>query len=229
MSGNLNLPLRTEVLENSLVIENAVTELIKLCMSIDKVEVRTLGNKSLTISFRNKIDLLFDLDILDKDENKLLNAVMEVRNKFLHVYNCGSFQDCVSLNENIADSFKSILKIKGRSLTEEELLEGYRLAVKTCVGIIKQKIRDRGDQLTEKVEYVQRMKNAADQLREEWKKDLKNILSNVMYRLIKHQVDEAIFEDVKSAMFEAMEKSQFHQVDMDAFSYDEFTKYLKRR
>ncbi|EHQ27539.1 hypothetical protein [Mucilaginibacter paludis] len=91
MNENLNMPLRTKILEMALNIEDAMTNILLTYLQIDKEGTKTMGNKSTSLSFRNKIDLLFDLDVLTKAENEQFLLLMEFRNQFLHNIHCASF------------------------------------------------------------------------------------------------------------------------------------------
>ncbi len=67
---DLNLNLRSEILEYSLILENVINDLWLLNLGIfdGGKETRLFGNKA-SISFKNKIDLLYDINVLNKEEN----------------------------------------------------------------------------------------------------------------------------------------------------------------
>lgn len=97
MKDEINLPLRQKVLEIALQIEDAVSKLILAYLNIEKEETKTLGNKSSSLSFKSKIDLLHDLDVIKKQEYDELLLLMEFRNKFLHSLECNSFMNAISM------------------------------------------------------------------------------------------------------------------------------------
>ncbi len=61
---DINLQLRSEVLEISLNLEDAVNELLLALLLIEIPRRKAISNKSGNLSFKNKIDLLFDLEVL---------------------------------------------------------------------------------------------------------------------------------------------------------------------
>ncbi|MDP3150732.1 MAG: hypothetical protein Q8N83_16550 [Ignavibacteria bacterium] len=108
MITNLNLPLRTEILDIVLNVEQTINLLLLTYLSIENEERKAISNKSGNLSFKNKIDLLFDLEIFSKEEHKLFLLLMEYRNQFLHNIDCNSFTYAVSILG--IDKEKSLLK-----------------------------------------------------------------------------------------------------------------------
>ncbi|MBP6565713.1 MAG: hypothetical protein KA270_01030, partial [Saprospiraceae bacterium] len=64
-SKNFNIILRGKVLEKALILEELTSDIIKLILRIVWDETKTLGNQSTSLSFKNKTDLLFDLQDLN--------------------------------------------------------------------------------------------------------------------------------------------------------------------
>lgn len=90
-SEKLNMRLRSYVLEHSIRLEGISASIVKSLLRILKDKTKTLSNKSSSLSFKNKIDLLHDLgDIDDLDYNHLIKF-MEIRNQFAHNHECSSF------------------------------------------------------------------------------------------------------------------------------------------
>lgn len=92
----------------ALNLENAVNELLLALLSIENPKRKAISNKSGNLSFKNKIDLLFDLDVLVSDEHQKLLLLMEFRNLFLHNIECDSFENAVKLLG--VDKEKKLLK-----------------------------------------------------------------------------------------------------------------------
>jgi hypothetical protein len=87
----MNLKIRTLVLEYSLKIESHINTLLLGHLEIfDKEKTKNFGNKA-GISFKSKIDLLFDINVLNKIEHQNLELQMNFRNKFLHDIESDSF------------------------------------------------------------------------------------------------------------------------------------------
>ena len=62
MEAQLNIEVRSRILEYSLVIENLINDLLLLNLGIynEKEKTRLFSNKG-KLTFQNKIDLLFDI------------------------------------------------------------------------------------------------------------------------------------------------------------------------
>ena len=97
MKEKLNLSLRTEILEIALILEREINSLLISCLNIENEKAKAIGNKNSSLSFKNKIDLLFDINILSKEEHQKLMLLMEFRNQFLHNITCTSFLFAVKL------------------------------------------------------------------------------------------------------------------------------------
>ena len=63
-----NSMLRAHILVCSIREEEAASEVLKSLLRLVKPETKTLDNKSSSLSFKNKIDLLYDIDDLNKEE-----------------------------------------------------------------------------------------------------------------------------------------------------------------
>lgn len=130
---DFNLELRGKVLEDSLNLEKLASDVIKSVLRIFKDQTKTLGNKSSSLSFKNKIDLLFDIGELDKDKFDHLVKFMEIRNQFIHNHECNSFDDLVKINSELTNylikNFSDGLKGK-----EFDLFGGYLKLYLTCLG-----------------------------------------------------------------------------------------------
>jgi len=142
MEKQLNIELRSRILEYSLFIEKVINDLVLLNLGIydEKIKTRLFGNKG-KISFQNKIDLLYDIEVLSKEENSEFELLMIVRNKFMHDIECDSFQTLLNqLDKGIVNRFKKFLE-EGQSISDEEACRkaSYRLFQKN-IETIKNKI-----------------------------------------------------------------------------------------
>jgi len=75
---DLNLELRGEILQYSLILEKYINNLLLINLGIvdedEGKKTRLFGNRP-SISFKNKIDLLYDIDVLNKEENSELELL----------------------------------------------------------------------------------------------------------------------------------------------------------
>lgn len=111
----LNLELRTQILDYSLHLEEGVNNLLLLNLGIfdGGKASRFFGNKA-GISFKNKIDLLYDIDVFTKAENSEMELLSIFRNKFLHDINSNSLLTVIkSLDTGIKGRFKKFIAVDG--------------------------------------------------------------------------------------------------------------------
>lgn len=143
MEVQLNIEVRSRILEYSLIIEKLINDLLLLNLGIydGKDKTRLFSNKG-KLTFQNKIDLLFDIEVLSKIENSEFELLMNVRNKFLHDMDCSSFQILLQqLDNGIVNRFKVFIE-KGKSIDDEKACEQacYKLFQKN-IKTIKEIIR----------------------------------------------------------------------------------------
>ena len=70
LDAQLNIEVRSRILEYSLCIEGLINDLLIMNLGIydEKEKTRLFSNKG-KLTFQNKIDLLFDIEFLSKLEN----------------------------------------------------------------------------------------------------------------------------------------------------------------
>ena len=143
MEAQLNIEVRSRILEYSLCIEGSINDLLLMNLGIygDKEKTKLFSNKG-KLTFQNKIDLLFDIAILTNEEKLEFELLMNIRNKFLHVLDCSSFQSLFKqLDSGIVNRFKKFIK-NDSSINDEEACKKacYKL-FQNNIGTIKKKIK----------------------------------------------------------------------------------------
>lgn len=143
MEAQLNIEIRSRILEYSLFIEQSINDLLLMNLGIygDKEKTKLFSNKG-KLTFQNKIDLLFDIAILNNDEKLEFELLMNIRNKFLHVLDCSSFQNLFQqLDNGIVNRFKNFIE-NDKSINDEETCKKacYTLFQKN-IDTIKKKIK----------------------------------------------------------------------------------------
>ncbi len=147
----MNLQLRTEILDIALNLEQNVDSLLLVLLLIENPKRKAISNRSGNLSFRNKIDLLFDLDVLNSNEHNMLLLMMEFRNQFLHNIECNSFEAAVQLLGN--DKKKRLLKfdnLESNSDKEFQYQNAYRNLNIESMKIILEKIKDRKTEIDDR-------------------------------------------------------------------------------
>lgn len=148
----INLEARTKVLEMALNLEKEVNNLILKYLDIPNNQSRTLGHKSGGLTFKNKIDLLFDLEIISKEENSKFLLLMEIRNKFLHDIDCISYELATPTEKQ-----KHLLQNSGLNEAfdmEARLSNGYLGLFIECLDIIADKHLKKQQELNERKQIV---------------------------------------------------------------------------
>ena len=101
-----NSDLRSNILISSIRVEEATSIALKSLLRTVKKSSKTLDNKSSSLSFKNKIDLLYDIDDLNKKEYNYCLRFSEIRNQFIHNPKCNSFNDLKAENNNLINFIK---------------------------------------------------------------------------------------------------------------------------
>lgn len=147
----MNLQLRTEILDIALNLEQNVDSLLLAILLIENPKRKAISNRSGNLSFRNKLDLLFDLYVLNSNEHRMLLLLMEFRNQFLHNIECNSFAAAVQLLGN--DKKKRLLKfdnLESNSDKEFQYQNAYRNLHLESMKIILEKIKDHKTEIDER-------------------------------------------------------------------------------
>jgi len=156
MKKDINIDVRYDVLKYSLSIEYAINSLLLAYLGIlGKSSTKLFGNKA-GISFKNKIDLLYDIDVLSKDEHGDLELLMNFRNKFLHDINCNTFLYALENFDNgIRNKFKKRLDNEDQIENEEFCKKAYTSLYVQNIKVIKKKVEERRIQIYERAGFIE--------------------------------------------------------------------------
>ena len=114
------------------------------------IGISSLGEFGFEV-FKNKIDLLYDLDILSKEEHKNLEVFMFFRNKFLHDLECSTFKIALKTTDSgIKNHLCKYLNEKISEPSEIQLEDAYFNLFMTCFKMLVSKYRKR----REKIEQI---------------------------------------------------------------------------
>lgn len=152
----MKLDIRITVLEYALKTEKSVDNLLRSYLNINVPKRRALTNKSGGLAFKNKIDLLYDIEILDDIEYASLLLLMEYRNQFMHNYECNTYSDAISfLGEDKKKRLLSYLNRKPTGApTEYDLGRAYFHLFESINTIVQNKTADRRKILDENKEFL---------------------------------------------------------------------------
>lgn len=130
------MELRSWVISQVLRLEQTSSSLMRAILRMFKENPKTLGNQSSALSFKSKIDLLYDIEEIDSTEYNHLLKMMEIRNQFAHNPNAVSFESLDEINPQINKylekfQFDGIEKYENR---EEKLKFIFSEIFKRCAG-----------------------------------------------------------------------------------------------
>ncbi|WP_312343452.1 hypothetical protein [Chryseobacterium binzhouense] len=151
---DINLVLRSKIIHCSLNIENAVNELLlKYLVITDKSKTKNFALKP-GISFKNKIDLLFDIDVFNKEELYIVELLMVFRNKFLHEIKYSSFT--ILLNDIDSSTKNKFIKMfsDGNINNEEGYENAFMNLYKRIIDIINEKTDEINSYSNKKIEFL---------------------------------------------------------------------------
>lgn len=103
----INLELRGTVLKYSLELEHAVNRIFITFLAIENpLLTKHFGNRA-GMGFQQKVELLYDLNIIGKTELQTIELLMNFRNRFLHNISYNSFEKVLQdLDNGIVNRFK---------------------------------------------------------------------------------------------------------------------------
>jgi len=117
------LEIRKEVLTTSIIVETMTSAFLSALLGIkDSTKSRSLGNRSGSLSFNQKIDLLIEIGALSRDNRNKYQAFMEVRNQFIHNLSASTYEKCYAAT-NGTDKFVLRTYPQTTDISREKQLE----------------------------------------------------------------------------------------------------------
>ncbi len=192
--------VRYLVLNRSLEIESKLSEILKYLLGLEKEDDnKSLGFKGSALSLKAKVDLLFDINKIEKDLYKELILFMEIRNQFVHNLDSRTFEVVtkrINKQKKILDIFEKNKKLpnhEGLDL-ENKLRVGFLGMTQTML----KELKDIHIHIIE--ERILRLKNETNgRLIELYQSTIKHVDSSIdEMRLIINQELENEFGDNKN-------------------------------
>jgi hypothetical protein len=124
-------------------VERFSSAALSLLLGIDLKNSKTLSSKSTAFSFKQKLDLLTDINAFDKKDMAKFKTFTEIRNQFAHNFNVQDFESCFSFTTG-AENFlkKQYPKISEQDQSHEDYLFAlfstlFTDIINICGGIIE--------------------------------------------------------------------------------------------
>ncbi len=162
----MNIELRKEILKRALVAEEGVRKLLLFVLNTRKEDRKAISKKSSVLSFNDKINILFDLEVINSDEYKNFSLLSEFRNKFMHDIDCFSFKEAVDIFEkfnNQGSKGKELLKFHQdkskhkKDGTEDDYRKAYFKLAEDLYDIISKKMNSYIEEKTENYNFISKL------------------------------------------------------------------------
>ena len=152
--NDYNQPLRSQILICSIREEEAAADAVRYLLRTVRPNSKTLGNKSSSLSFKNKIDLFYDIEDLSVEDYNNLIKFMEIRNQFIHNPSCSSFTD---LAKEAPETIKFLQNKFSNKITaaEESYIQSFKdLFMGTLAKLLILKIEYRNGYSEELLRFI---------------------------------------------------------------------------
>ncbi|WP_024770358.1 hypothetical protein [Aquimarina macrocephali] len=142
--------LRLCVIENSILIETAITILICTKLNIEPENSKSFGNGSSSLSFSQKIQIMQDIQGLEKELVKKLSCLTNIRNKFAHVGEVSDFEKFFQISKN-GKELRNSLHRWYSSIHSENSSDFYRKTFYSLVDDINNSLQSLGSSIGQKI------------------------------------------------------------------------------
>lgn len=134
--------IKLKVLHYSLALERLASFALCAVLDIENIKLsKSLGNTSESLSFNQKVNLLIDYGAVEKEEKKILDSAMRVRNQFMHNIECITYQDVFNhLNGEegkLRKIYKELFKNADNEINLEECVNRVFTDSMKIVGTVK--------------------------------------------------------------------------------------------
>lgn len=122
----MNIELKSKILKESITVEDLLSNILMTMLDIEEPDNKSLGYRGTALSFKSKVDLLFDIQKIDKTLYSDLIMFMEIRNQFIHNIDADSFEtvvDRIDKRKKLLAFYKEELKSFDYEADEEHKLE----------------------------------------------------------------------------------------------------------
>ncbi|MBD8081143.1 hypothetical protein [Chryseobacterium caseinilyticum] len=139
----LNMELRNEILEISLWVEASVNKLITVNLSVENAVKSKSFNNSRGIPFGSKIDLLYDIETINKEEHIALELIAFIRNKFMHLVIYNTLTELFDASDNSWRKKLEKFAHEDKFETEEDYLNAFRKLQINVLNFLNEKFNKR--------------------------------------------------------------------------------------
>jgi hypothetical protein len=154
MAIQIGIEKRKFILSISLLVENFTSIFLSRLLEIDEHKKSiSFGNRSSSLSFNQKINLLIDIGAIQAEHRSKFQTFMEVRNQFMHNIESDTYEKCYDFLEG-KDKFVLRIYSQDSKLSIEEQLEK---ATEELAGDVLEMSAELYEKVKEKIEKEVRL------------------------------------------------------------------------
>ncbi len=165
---------RAKVLSYSLILENIASNAVAYLLNVaSPKDSLSFGNKSSSLSFNQKLNLLIDNDSITKKEKSTLEHFSNVRNQFMHNIHVNNYVDAFEAIDGLTNKMRKLYPHNFDSSLErslekcvEDLYKDGREILVSFKGGLKKKLEIEGDAKTYKDFFIKLDKSVKKNLKE---------------------------------------------------------------
>ncbi|MDW7693522.1 hypothetical protein R9C00_02110 [Flammeovirgaceae bacterium SG7u.111] len=99
---------RHQIIDISVQIEYNISIFLAAWLGIERDTSRSLGTKSSSLSLNQQINLIVDMNILEKSQAQKLVLFAQIRNKFAHVAEINTYDQCLKSNKDLNKGIRKL-------------------------------------------------------------------------------------------------------------------------
>jgi hypothetical protein len=150
-----DMSVRADALQRSIILEDSINSLLLFYLGIeDKESTKHFGKKA-GISFKSKVELLYDIGVLLKEELLNFELLMVFRNKFAHDIKSDSFTSVIDqLDNGVRNRFNKFIPNQSDTPNERTYEKAFNELFITNIKVIKLKYADRRIHIKNKADLL---------------------------------------------------------------------------
>lgn len=110
---------RHQVMDLSVQLEFNISTFLKVYLNIKNEDSKSF-DRSNSLSFQQKLNLILDMKLLEKEQIKKLELFGQIRNKFAHKLEIETFFDCFNSNDDLKKRLLNLYNNKIEPKDEQE-------------------------------------------------------------------------------------------------------------
>lgn len=199
----MNLDTRIFVLEKALLVEKTITSILELFLNVEVPKKKALTNKSGGLSFINKLDLLYDIEVFDDTEYMTILLLMQYRNQFMHNYECNTFIDAFEfLGSDKKNRLLFYAENKLEERDEQKIKDAFNKLYIEILKILRTKLDLKKSIIAENKDYFDALNNKVILLFDKYLE-----LSDLIFDYLEpNSNDSKIITDYKIAFLNSIKK-----------------------